>query len=82
MDLEGRYEFVPLAYERPTPETMLSRARGLREELTGRRSVRHFSSEPVPEGVIEECIRAAGLAPSGANRQPWNRGDGNWRDTT
>jgi nitroreductase len=33
--------------------------------------VREFSSEPVPADVLDECIRAAGSAPSGANRQPW-----------
>jgi iodotyrosine deiodinase len=34
--------------------------------------VRVFSSEPVPLEVIDECIRTAGSAPSGANRQPWS----------
>jgi nitroreductase len=33
--------------------------------------VRHFSSDPVPREVILDCIRAAGQAPSGANKQPW-----------
>lgn len=65
------YEFVPLAFERHAPEVMLARARAFAAELRTRRSVRHFSKEPVPLDVIDECIRAAGLAPSGANRQPW-----------
>jgi nitroreductase len=26
----------------------------------------------VPDGVIEDCLRAAGTAPSGANLQPWH----------
>lgn len=37
-----------------------------------RRTVRHFSRRPIPEGVLEECLCAAGSAPSGANRQPWH----------
>lgn len=37
-----------------------------------RRTVRSFSPRPIPEGVLEECLRAAGSAPSGANRQPWH----------
>jgi len=37
-----------------------------------RRSVRQFSDRPVERGVVEDCIRAAGTAPSGANRQPWH----------
>jgi iodotyrosine deiodinase len=36
-----------------------------------RRSVRQFSSEPVPLERIEEAVRAAASAPSGANQQPW-----------
>ena len=36
-----------------------------------RRSVRHFSSKPVPKEVIENIIRAASSAPSGAHKQPW-----------
>ena len=51
---------------------MLALARGFAELMSHRRSVRDFSEEPVPREVIEECIRAAGLAPSGANRQPWH----------
>lgn len=36
-----------------------------------RRSVRQFSSDPVPWELVENAIRAAGTAPSGANQQPW-----------
>jgi nitroreductase len=40
-------------------------------EMKKRRSVRQFSDRPVPRKVIENCIRTAGTAPSGANMQPW-----------
>jgi nitroreductase len=33
--------------------------------------VRQFSSEPVPSELIENALRTAGSAPSGANQQPW-----------
>jgi nitroreductase len=36
-----------------------------------RRSVRMFSDRPVSRETIENVIRAAGTAPSGANKQPW-----------
>ena len=36
-----------------------------------RRSVRHFSPEPVPRSLLENALAAAASAPSGANRQPW-----------
>lgn len=54
-----------------SPETMHARAEAFRTELARRRSVRDFDSRPVPRGVIEACLRAAGSAPSGANQQPW-----------
>jgi len=36
-----------------------------------RRSVRNFSDRPVDRTIIENCLRAAATAPSGANMQPW-----------
>lgn len=64
---------VPLgAHRERPPEEMLRRAVDFRTEISRRRTVRHFSSHPVPREVIEECIRAAGSAPSGANLQPWH----------
>ena len=36
-----------------------------------RRSVREFSSKPVAKQVIENIIKAASTAPSGAHKQPW-----------
>ncbi|MFM9874593.1 MAG: nitroreductase family protein [Fimbriimonadaceae bacterium] len=37
-----------------------------------RRTVRQFSTEPVPRAVIETAIKIAGTAPSGAHKQPWH----------
>ncbi|MEZ5163175.1 MAG: nitroreductase family protein [Fimbriimonadaceae bacterium] len=36
-----------------------------------RRSIRHFSDQTVPREMIEDIIRIAATAPSGANKQPW-----------
>ena len=63
--------FLPLEFERRPAAEMLARARALRAELARRRSVRAFSPEPLPAGLLDECIAAAGTAPSGANKQPW-----------
>ena len=57
---------------RRSAEEMLEHARAFRELVETRRTVRQFSSEPVPREVVEECIRAAATAPNGANRQPWH----------
>ncbi|MCP3917253.1 MAG: nitroreductase family protein [bacterium] len=67
----AEHTFVPLDFERLTEEQMIARAQSFREELARRRSVRHFSDEPVPREVLEECVCAAGSAPSGAHKQPW-----------
>ena len=51
---------------------MLARAREFREDLQRRRTVRDFSSRAIPDGVLDECLTAAGTAPNGANMQPWH----------
>ena len=67
------YPFVPLSDYREYPEDeMMQRARDFHAELKRRRTVRHFSSRPVPRAVIDDCLRAAATAPSGANLQPWH----------
>lgn len=62
---------IPLEFTRRSPAEMQSRADALLNELTRRRTVRHFSDEPIPLDVVRRCIHAAGQAPSGANKQPW-----------
>lgn len=56
---------------RPIDE-MRARATAFAAELTRRRSVRDFSPREVPIAILEDCLRAAGSAPSGANKQPWH----------
>jgi nitroreductase len=41
------------------------------DAMQRRRSVRDFSTEPVPRELVVDAIRVAGLAPSGAHQQPW-----------
>ncbi len=65
-------QFVPLpARESFSAEQTRERARAFAAEMQRRRTVREFSPRPVPREVIEDCLRAAGTAPSGANLQPW-----------
>jgi len=49
-----------------------SRAETFLETMRSRRTVRDFSDKPVPMEAVRAAIAAAGLAPSGANRQPWH----------
>ncbi len=65
--------FEPLRTFREYPaEEMRRRAAEFRAELARRRTVREFSSRPVPRALLEDCLRAAGTAPNGANLQPWH----------
>ncbi|MCI0446827.1 nitroreductase family protein [bacterium] len=63
--------FIPLNFKRLTNEQQMQRALQFYELCNLRRTVREFSSEPLPEGLIDLLIRTAGSAPSGANKQPW-----------
>ena len=65
--------FTPLpAYQRYSVEEMKRRASEFYSDIRRRRSVREFSDRPVQREVIEDCLRAAGTAPNGANMQPWH----------
>jgi len=59
-------------YRRYPEAEMQARAADFADDLQRRRSIRDFSDTPVPKTVIEDCLRAAASAPSGANRQPWH----------
>jgi len=67
--LQARYH--PLDFTRLSPEEQLESSRRFRHQMTQRRTVRDFSSDPVPFELIENAIAVAAHAPSGANQQPW-----------
>ncbi|MEC7837560.1 MAG: nitroreductase family protein [Chloroflexota bacterium] len=53
-------------------ENMESRSKEFYENIKQRKTIRDFSEDIFPKSIIENCIRAAGTAPSGANMQPWH----------
>lgn len=65
------YKPVPLDFARLPVEESLERSRNFLATMKTRRSIRFFSSEPVPFELIENAIATAASAPSGANQQPW-----------
>lgn len=65
------YKHVPLDFKRMSLAEQLSASRDFLDRMAARRSVRFFSPDPVPFELIENAIRCASLAPSGANQQPW-----------
>jgi nitroreductase len=62
---------LPDYYEYPT-EKMLVRSKEFLADISRRHTVREFSERPVPREILENCIKAAATAPSGANHQPWH----------
>lgn len=69
----GKNKLIPLRdYIAFSNEDMLKRVKDFYHEVNRRRTVRDFSKKNVDREVIENCIRAAGTAPSGANLQPWH----------
>ncbi len=66
-------KFIPhTVYKEYPVDEMRDRARSFYEDLKRRRTVRDFADRPVPREIIKDCIRAAGTAPNGANKQPWH----------
>lgn len=63
--------FMPLELEDLSESEISRRAADHYKFMVTRRSVREYSSRPVPPEVIENIIKAAATAPSGANKQPW-----------
>lgn len=70
-ELEAAHPFVELGFNRLAPNEMEARGDALLELMERRRSVRMFSSDPVPRELIEKAIMTASTAPSGAHKQPW-----------
>ena len=69
MTAEAVYQ--ELDFERLNQTEQQRRSVEFLQRMVKRRSVRHFSSEPLPNELIANAIRVAGSAPSGANQQPW-----------
>ena len=68
-----QHECLPLPDYKELPvEQMLDRSKAFYDQIRRRHTVRDFSERAVPREIIDECIRAAGTAPSGANHQPWH----------
>lgn len=66
------YNFIPLDFSEMPEAEMESRSETFYHDIKRRRTVRDFSGRPVSKVVIENALKAAGTAPSGANKQPWH----------
>tara|TARA_B100000459_G_C8594399_1_gene209151 strand:+ start:1282 stop:1959 length:678 start_codon:yes stop_codon:yes gene_type:complete len=68
---EEEHGFIPLDFEEFPGDEMIERARSFFNQMSRRRTTRHFSEREVPKEMIELAIKTASTAPSGANLQPW-----------
>jgi nitroreductase len=67
------YPTLPLQQYREFPiEEMRERLEAFYTDMNRRRTVREFSTRPVPRDLIETALKVANTAPSGANLQPWH----------
>jgi nitroreductase len=69
--MEMKPGFVPLDWPDAPAEQQLQASRNFLRCMSSRRSVREFSSRPVAFELVENAVRVAASAPSGANQQPW-----------
>ena len=71
--LDHEYVELPIPHRwEMSDDEMIKKSQEFYELMKKRHTVREYSERAVPREVIENCIKAAGLAPSGANPQPWH----------
>ena len=63
--------FKKLDFDEYSETKMRSRSESFFNEIVTRRTIREFSDRIVPIDIINNCIKTAASAPSGANKQPW-----------
>ena len=64
-------KFERYSFKKKSPQDMIAQSNELKREMLKRRSIRDFSSKEIPGMVIENVLKTALAAPSGANKQPW-----------
>lgn len=67
-----RHSFIPYQQKTLTESEQLKASEEFYQELDKRRSVREYSDKPIDIRVIENIIKTASTAPSGAHKQPWS----------
>ena len=69
--MNEKQPFIPYTTTESSSEDLIKNSEKYYQEINKRRSIRDFSDMEVPKEVIENIIKAAGSAPSGAHKQPW-----------
>jgi len=65
--------FPYISYQKETfpADEMTQKSKYFYERMDKRRTVREFSNKPIPKEVVDNLIKTASTAPSGAHKQPW-----------
>lgn len=66
-----QHKFISYQQKELTKEEQLQKSEWFYHLLDKRRSIREFSDKPVDIEVINNIIKTASTAPSGAHKQPW-----------
>jgi nitroreductase len=69
--MNEKHQFIPYSTTKSSSEDLIKNSEKYYQEIDKRRSVRDFSNKDIPREVIENIIKTAGSAPSGAHKQPW-----------
>ena len=69
--MNEKQPFIPYTTTESSSEGLIKNSEKYFQEISKRRSIRDFSDKEVPKEVIENIIKTAGSAPSGAHKQPW-----------
>lgn len=67
--MESKY--IPYNYQKVSSSASIKQSEDYFETMDKRRSVRQYSNQEIPRSVIENIIKTASSAPSGAHKQPW-----------
>lgn len=65
------YTHILYNHKKEDSQELIKRSNSFYKLMDQRRSVRTFSEENIPREVIENLIKTASTAPSGAHKQPW-----------
>lgn len=68
--IEG-FPYRRFVHQGISEDQMITASREFYKKMELRRSIRYFSDQPVPKEAIENIIKTASTAPSGAHKQPW-----------
>lgn len=68
---ENTDKFIEFEFNNVDASTLVEQSSNFYHRINKRRSIREFSDREVPKEVVENIIKSAGTAPSGAHKQPW-----------